>query len=894
MRWPTMLRLRMRSLFERDSVERNLEAELRFHLEKQIEQKVASGMSPDDARRAATLEFGNVRQQMEGCREAWGTRMIDNFLDDLRYAMRSLHRDRVLAFTAAATLAICIGANTTVFSLVNSILLRPLPYPGADRIYWISERSGKEHIEVGAGPDYYMAREENRAFEDVCAFAPTTLNWTGVENPEQLDAEQVTPSFFRVFGTQPMLGRYLAPGEEGDKAPSVAILSYAFWRSRLGSDPRIVGKTITLDRMPHTIIGVMPQGFDYPSGVQVWKPLDMDRATQLPMLSSRPMRIVNILARRKPPVTEAQLESEMGRLSHIIADAYPKEFKSIGFRGGLSILAIPLQARLTGDLRPALLALSGAVGLVLLIACANLANLMLARSSARQRELAVRLALGANRGRIFRQMLTESLVLALPGGIAGAGIAWLAVRFLDATKPLVLVRYPPVSLDLQTLAFTFVLTLFTGVVFGMAPAWTAARIVIHDSLKGASQSQMGGRSSAKLRRSLVVAELSVSLVLLIGAGLLARSFLKLATIELGFRADHLLSLRVNLTRTGYATGAAQTRFYDEVLTRIRQLPGVRSAAVSTDVPLTGDRSLSTLRIQVAGRAPVPLAERPAAALSIVSPEFFQTLGIPLRAGRAFGPEDTANSGDHLVINDALARKVFPGEDPLGRRIVIGPRDSTFGTIVGVVGNIRGGALGAEPTLLLYRCICQTQGPLLSFLNRMGLIIRTTGDPSAAVRDVTAQVYAVDRNQPVFDVRSMEERLQRALSPQRFQLLLIGVFAAIALVMAAAGVYGVMSYLVTGRTREIGIRMAMGARPGEVLGLVMGESMALVAIAVMAGLGGAWALTRYVKSMLYGVTALDVQTFALTPVLLGAIVLLASMGPARRAARVDPMQALRDE
>jgi len=875
-------------------MERNLEDELRFHLEIQIEQNLAAGMSPEEARRMAILDFGNVRQQMEGCRETWGTRMIDNFFDDLRYSFRGLQRDRVLALTAAATLAICIGANTTVFSLVNSILLRPLPYPGAGRIHWISERSGREHIEVGAGGDYYMIREENRVFEDVCAYVPTTLNWTGVETPEQLDAAEVTPSFFRVFGTQPLLGRYLSPGEEGVKAPAVAVLSYPFWRSRMASDPHIAGKTITLDRLPYTIIGVMPQGFDYPSGTQVWKPLGMDRATQLPMLPTRPMRIVNILARLKPSVPQPQLESEMNRLSHIVADAYPKEFKSIGFRGGLSITAVPLQARVTGDLRPALLALSGAVGLVLLIACVNLANLLLARSAARYRELAVRLALGANRGRIVRQMLTESLVLALPGGLAGALVAGLAVRVLNSLKPLVLVRYPPVSLDLQTLGFTFVLTLFTGVVFGMAPAWTAAGIVIHDSLKGAGQSQTGRGSSAKLRRLLVVAELSVSLVLLIGAGLLARSFLKLSTIEIGFPADHLLTLRVNLTRPRYAAGAAQTRFYDETLARIEQLPGVRSAAVSTDVPLTSDGSFSLIRIQVAGRPSVPLAERLAASLSVVSPGFFQTMGIPLRAGRPFGPQDTATSGDRLIINEALARKAFAGQDPLGQRIVIGPRDTLFGTIVGVVGSIRGGALGAEPTPLLYRCTCQVQGSLQDSLNRMGLIIRTTGDPAATIRDITAQVYAVDRNQPVFDVRTMEERLQRALSPQRFQLFMIGCFAGIALIMAAAGVYGVMSYLVTGRRREIGIRMAMGARPGEVLGLVIRESMALALIAVTAGLGGAWALTRYVKSMLYGVTALDAQTFALTPLLLAVIVLLASMGPARSASRVDPMQALREE
>ena len=893
MRWRKILRLRARSLFARDGVERELDDELRFHVDKQIEQNVAAGMGPEESRRAALLEFGNVRQQMEECRDARGTRMIENFFEDFRYAVRGLARDRVLALTAAATLAICIGANTTVFSLLNSILLRPLPYPGAERIHWISERSGKERIEVGAGPDYYYVREGNRVFEDVGAYDTPTVNWTGVDKPEQLDAAQVTASFFRVLGTQPMLGRYLASGEEGAKAPAVVILSYAFWRSRMGSDPNVLGKAITLDRLPHTIIGVMPQGFDYPSGTQIWKPLDMDRATQVPILPTRPMRIVNILARLKPRVTAPELESEMGRLSHVVAAEYPKEFRSIAFRGGLEISATPLQQRMTGDLRPALLVLAGAVGLVLLIACVNLANLLLARASTRQRELAVRLALGANRGRIIRQMLTESLVLALPGGLTGVAIAALAVHFLNATKPAVLVRYPPVSLDLRTLAFTFALTMLTGLLFGMAPAWTAAKIIIHESLKGASHTQSLSRGSARLRQSLVVAELAVSLVLLIGAGLLARSFLKLATVELGFPADHLLTLRVNLTRSTYATGASQMRFYDDVLERVKQLPAVRAAAISTDLPLTGG-FFSEIRIQVAGRPPVPLAERPPASLSVVSPEFFRATGIPVKAGRTFTWEETARSGDKLVINEALARKVFPSEDPVGHKIIIGPRNDVFGTIAGVVGNTRSGALGAEPKPAIYRCTCQTQSPLLNFLNRMAFVIRTTGDPSAVIHDVEAQVYAVDRNQPVFDIRTMDERLQRALSPQRFQLLLIGIFAAIALVLAGAGVYGVMSYLVAGRTREIGIRMAMGARPEQVLSLVMREGIALAVVSVAAGLGGAWALTRYVRSMLYGVTALDAPTYAFTPLVLGVIVLLASLGPARRATQVDPLKALREE
>jgi putative ABC transport system permease protein len=893
MRWFKILRLRMRSLLERDSVERDLADEVQFHLKKQIERNVAAGMNREEARRAALLEFGNVRQQTEECRDARGTRMIENFADDLRHALRGLRRDPVLALTAAATLAICIGANTTVFSVVNSILLRPLSYPGAERVYWISERSGREQMELAAGPDYYRLREENHVFEDVGAYSPTTVNWTGIEKPEQLDVAQVTHSFFRVLGSQPMLGRYLAEREEGAKAPPVVVVSYAFWRSRMASDPKVLGRTITLDGLPYTIIGVMPQGFDYPRDTQIWQPLDMDRATQLPMSPMRPIRIVSMLARSKPRVSDSELVSDMGRVSHMIGSEYPKEFTKTGFRSGLNISAIPLQKRMTGDLKPALVVLGGAVSLVLLIACVNLANLLLARASARRREMAVRLALGANRGRVVRQMLTESVVLALPGGLTGIAMAWLAVHLLNATKPLILLRYPAVSLDLRTLGFTFLLTLLTGLIFGMAPALAAARITIHDTLKGASHTQSGARNSVRLRQSLVVAELSVSLVLLIGAGLLARSFLKLATAELGFPSDHLLTFRVNLTRSRYATGEAQLRFYDEVLERLKQLPTVRAAAISDDLPLRSDFPFG-LRIQAAGHTPVPVQERPEASLSVVSPAFFRTLGIPVKAGRLFGPEDTNRATDSIVINQALASRVFPGEDPVGQRIVVGPNNGLLGVIVGVVGNIRSNALGAEASPVIYRCTTQGQRPFLNFLNRMAFTVRTSVDPSSAIRDVEAQVYAVDRNQAVFDVRTMEERLERALSPRRFQLLLIGSFSIIALLMAAAGVYGVMSYLVTGRTREIGIRMAMGARPPQVLTLVLRESVALVLVAILAGLGGAWALTRYVKAMLYGVTTLDTATFAFTPLLLGAIVLLASIGPARRASRVDPMNALREE
>ncbi|MGI8741985.1 MAG: ABC transporter permease [Bryobacteraceae bacterium] len=816
--------------------------------------------------------------------------MIENFMQDLRYGFRGLRREPMLALAATLTLAICIGANTTVFSLVNSVLLRPLPFPNSERVYALNERMGKNQMEVGIGADYYSLREENRVFDDVAAYDSTTVNWSGADKPEQLNQGQVTPSFFQVLGTQPLTGRYFAREEVGRKAPPIVVLSYAFWRSRMASDPQVTGKTITLDRLPWTVIGVMPQGFDYPNGTQLWRPLDMDESSQRPRSPMRPMRMVNMLARLKPDVTPVQLDTELRRLASAIYAEYPKGFATAGFISGLKVQAMPLQRRVTGDLRPALLVLSFAVGLVLLIACANLANLLLARAAAQQRELAVRMALGSARGRIVRQVLTESLALALPGGLAGVAIATLAITALNARKPLVLENYPAISMDVPTLAFTFGLTLLTGLVFGMAPALAAASVNIQDALKSATQTHSGGRGAARLRHLLVVAELGVSLVLLIGAGLLFKSFVKLSRTELGFTAQNLLTLRVNLARSRYATAANQAHFYDEVLEGVKQLPMVRVAAVSTDLPLSEKHPFQGMAFQVAGRSSLPMAQQPQTNVTVVSRDFFRTLGIPLRSGRTFGVEDTIQSPDNIVVNEAFANKIFPGENALGQRIVTGRNDSTRWTIAGVVGSIRGSELAVDPAPLIYRCNCQSSDP---YLSRMRLIVRTTGDPRAAIAAVEGQIYAVDRNQPVFDVRTMEERLADSLAPQRFQLLLIGTFAVIAIVLAAIGVYGVMSYLVTRRTREIGIRVAMGARPQHVLVLVVRESFALAVAGVFVGLGGAWALTRYLTSMLYGVTVLDSAVFATMPMLLAAIAIGAAWAPARRASRIDPMTALRE-
>src|ERR1022692_557634 len=584
-------------------------------------------------------------------------------IESLRHALRALRRDPILWLTATLTLALCIGANTTVFSLVNSILLRPLPFPDSGRIYWVSERMGKSQAEVGMGADYYSLREARRVFAEVGAFDTLTLNWSGREKPEQLDAAQVTRSFFSVLGTSPMMGRYLAAEEEGRKAPAVVVVSYPFWRGRLGANPHAVGETLTLDGLTHTIVGVMPQGFDYPKGTQIWRPLPMDESGQRPRSGMRPMRLVNMLARLKTPLTDEQFQAQLPSLTASIRAEYSGDFEKAGFLDGMRILATPLQRRITGDLRPALIVLSGAVLLVLLIACANLANLLLARAAAREREMAVRMALGAGKARVVRQMLKESLLLAVPGGVAGTTLALFAIGLLNAWKPLVLDRYPAIVVDLRTLAFTAALTLITGLVFGIAPALGVNGVRIQESLKSAGIGHAGSRASARVRRLLVVVELGVSLVLLIAAGLLARSFLKLARTELGFPAAHLLTLRVNLTGAEYASGRAQQRYYKEALARVGQLPMVRAAALSTDLPLTGDRPYQTMSFQVAGRAPLPMSQRPHAKQTVVSLDFFRTMGIPLRSGRLI--QVAEQEPDAVVINEAFARKIFPGEDPLG-------------------------------------------------------------------------------------------------------------------------------------------------------------------------------------------------------------------------------------
>ena len=641
----------------------------------------------------------------------------------LRRAATGLRREPMLALTATLTLAIAIGANTAVFSIVDSILIRPLPYPSADRLYWISEHTERWPAGIGIAPDYYSMRERTRAFEDIGAIAWGDVNYGGPDRPEYLHGAQVSPSFFQVMGARPMLGRYLAQEEEGTKAPLVVVVSYTFWRNRLGGDREIVGKNIMLDLRPFMVIGVMPQGFDYPLGTQIWRPLEIDESSQRPRMVNRGFRLVSIVARSKSGVFSEAPEGEMSRLTAEIHAEFPKEFDASGSFRGFRIAATPLQRQITGDLRPALLAITGAVGLVLLIACVNLANLLLARGTTLQRDLAVRLALGSTRARIAGRMLAESLLLALPGGAVGVAIAAVSVYALNALKPAVLIRYPPISLDLRILAFTFALTLLTALVFGLAPALAASRVSVQEALKAASRAHSESRGSARIRRVLVAAEVAVSLVLLIGAGLLGRSFLNLARVPLGFSSDHLLTFQVN----PIGAPASQSQYYVDALARIQRLPMVRSAAFSTHLPVTNWRWISN-RIQVVGRPPLPLAEHPQIDFGVASVEYFQTVKMAVRGGRIFDSYDIPQSPAAIVVNEAFVRRIFLGEDAVGKQITFERSDAPPWTIIGVVGDVRSSSLGVEPTPLIYRCACQT-GADAAF----GFVVRATGDPQSAIR-----------------------------------------------------------------------------------------------------------------------------------------------------------------
>jgi len=862
--------------------EKDLEEEIRTHLQMAIQDRIERGETAEQARDSALREFGNVGLIKEVTRDMWGWRSLEQLAQDLRFGMRMLAKHPGFTLVAVITLALGIGANTAIFSVVNKVLLQPLPFKDSDRLVIVWEEGtaqGFPRNSVSAA-NYIDWRDQNQVFEGIAILGRMNFNLTGAGEPERIDGRRVSANLFDLLGVEPRLGRAFLPEEDQPGSNRVVILSHGLWQRRFGSDSTIIGKPLTLNGQSFTVIGVMPPHFQFPRPQdELWVPI----AFTSQEASNRGNNSYEVIARIRPGVNLGQAQAEMNTIAARLKQQYPDVVKSSG------AVVIPLHEQLVGDIKLALIVLLSAVGFVLLIACANVANLLLARAAVRQKEIAVRIALGASRMRLIRQFMIESLLLAALGGVVGLLLALWGVSLLKALIPENISQVQAITVDAKVLGFTIVVSLLTGLIFGLAPATQSSKVNLNETLKEGGRDSASGSHGNRIRGLLVVAEVAVSLVLLIGAGLLINSFLRLLNVDAGFRADNLLTINVVLPELKYPDQARRTAFYSDLLSRIEALPGVHSAAVTNYIPLTlqGD----TFGISIEGRPDPGPDKRPDIVTRVISPKYFSTMGIELLQGREFGEEDRVDSPRVVVVSETMARRLWPGEDPIGKRIKPGPPDSPlpWRTIIGVVKDVRQFELKADPKLQMYYCYVQP-----AFFVPSYLVVRTDVEPLSLAAAVREAVWGIDKDQPVSNVRTMKEVLSESIARQRFSMLLLGIFALLALVLAAVGIYGVMSYSAAQRTREIGIRMALGAQSRDVLRLAIGQGMRLALVGVAVGLIGALALTRLIESLLFGVSTTDPATFAVITILLVAVALLACYIPARRATRVDPLVALRYE
>jgi predicted permease len=871
---------RLRALSRKAEVERELDEELRFHLEKEVEQNVARGMPPGEARRAALVSFGGVEKIREECRDARGVRAVEDLWQDCRYGVRVLRKNAGFTAVAVLVLALGIGANTSLFSVVNAVLLRPLPFPGAERIVWFDGVQQARGITASnlSPADYADWGEQAGAFESMAAYVTGSANLSDeAGEPERVARVSVTASFFSTLGVGPALGRALSPGDESPGAEDVAVLSHALWQRRFGAGQGVLGSRIHVNGRPVTVVGVMPPGFDFPRESLMWTPLKPEKSAQ-----KRDNRYLNVLARMKPGVTVEEAETEVGVISSRLGQQYPET------NGGWSVRLTRLHERTVRDVRASLLLLLGAVGFVLLIACANVANLLLARAAGRRREIALRTALGAGRLRVIRQLLTESLMLAALGGAAGLILSLFLTDLLVAISPGSLPRLDEVGMDWRVLGFTAGLVCAVGLLFGIAPALEASNPNLSEALKEGSRGSSGGRGRNRVRAALVVAEVALSMLLLVGAGLLIKSFLQLRGANPGFDPENVLTMRVNLPSTRYPEPQQRASFFQELARRLEAAPGVEAVGAAISLPL-GGTTLSVSRAFVREGRPLATEHAFDAAYNVTTPGFIKAMRIPLRSGRDFTERDGKDAPPVALINETLARREFPGEDPVGKRLTAW-RDEQFAReIVGVVADVKMRQMEGEEGPQVYVPLAQN-----ATWGSLSVAVRTTVEPESLARAVREAVLAVDKAQPVFDVRTMEEVRSASVANRRLVVILFGVFAALALLLSSVGLYGVISYAVAQRTHEIGIRMALGAQKKAILRLVLGQGMLLTSLGVGAGLVAALALSRLLSSLLYGVSATDAATFTGVALLLTAVAAVACYIPARRAMKVDPMIALRYE
>jgi putative ABC transport system permease protein len=886
MNWLRELARRLRMLMHRRQFDADLEEEMRLHLELRQQEQIEVGMTPDTAQAAARRGFGNVTSLKEKSHMAWGWGWFEQLVQDMRYGLRMLRKSPGFTAVAVLTLALGIGANTAIFNVVHATLLQPLPTRQGNRlvVIWVNNLEQSWSRIGPTGQDYLDWKEQSKSFDDLFLFEHGTGTVTGLGEPEQVAGLRVTTNFGEFFGIKPVLGRTFRLEEAGGRH-NFAILGNGYWQRRFGSDPSVAGRGMTLNGEEYTIIGVLPADFAalFPADVVV--PFDTDWVKRVDT-------DLGVFGRLKPGVTLGQASGEMNVIAERIATARP-------LRKGFSTVLVPLEAVRVEYLRPALLVLLVAVGFVLLISCANVANLMLARSVVRQREMAIRMALGAGRLRLIRQFLAESAMLALLGGTAGALLALWSTELLNVFVPSRIpvpnaadaVTLPGIRMSGAAVALTIVISLLTGIVFGVIPALQSLRCNVNESLKEGGRGFSIGPGGHRTRSALVIVESALAFVLVIGAGLMIKSFWHLLEANPGFHPDHLLTLRIKLPTDAkgseYREPRQQAATFQRFLASVEAVPGIQSAAFAQIVPLSQDDMDMGYFVVQEDPALSP-GEHRAADYRDITPNYFATMGIPLIAGRSFSEQDNLDRARVVVIDETLARRFFPKQDPIGKHLQIPDATRPSREIVGVVGGVRDTGIDQQPRPTIYFPSLQSPDQTMS------LVLRTTLPPSAVLPAIKNAIWSVDRNQPVFAVRSMDEIISGIVSAQRLAFLLLGVFAFLALALAAIGIYGVTSYLVSERTHEIGVRIALGAQRNDVSRLVLGHGARLAGIGVIGGVVAAFALTRLLSSLLFGVSATDPLIFVVVAILLTLVALAACYIPARRAMRVDPVVALRCE
>jgi putative ABC transport system permease protein len=805
---------------------------------------------------------------------------MDTLRQDLHYAFRRLLKNPGFTAIAVLTLALGIGANSAIFSVINAVLLRPLPYPESDRLVgvyhvWKGSRA------VMSPANFLDVRQQTRTLDEVASVDAGEVTLTGAGDPIRIHATEVTANFFDLLRVRPMLGRTFAADENEPGKDNVIVLAYGLWQLRFGGRTNAIGSTASIDGTPRTIVGVMPRGFSYPADQQAWIPMELTPDIK----DARGAWYLSVIARLKPGVSPEQSANEVAAIGQDLERKYPKANTDLGFT------TFPLHEALVGDLRPALLVLIGAVGFVLLIACANVANLLLARALARETELAVRTAMGAGRGRLVRQLLTESLVLGIGGGLAGLLVAAWGADMLVALQPEGIPRLNDVAIDRSVILFTVAISVLTGLMFGAIPAVQMTGGSLAQSLKEGGRGTIAARGSARMRSILVVTEMALALMLLAGAGLLIKSFGRLQAVDPGFQPTQTLSFEVRPPRTTYADDAQMLAFYERVIDGIRGLPGVRSAGGVTSLPLSGGRFNITFKVK--GRPDPAPGQEPAMEVRVATTDYFRTLGIPLKRGRVFTDADVITAPWVVVLSEAAARKYFPNEDPIGKTIEMGwgkgpGTRRAGGEVVGIVGDVKELGLDEEFPAEIYLPMRQWT------VGRMAVVARTAVPPLSLADPSKRVVRDIDANLPVANIRTVEEVIARSIAQPRFYMLLLGAFAAVALTLAAIGIFGVMSYMVSQRTREIGIRMALGARAGTVVSMVVRQAMLLAAAGLVLGVVAALALSRTMTTLLFDLSPTDPATFGTVAIVLACVAFFASYIPARRAATVDPTVALRAE